>query len=75
MWRGPRNEPLEDVDRAVLVAVHHQTTVLMLAAIRPLPERHVLLVLADMTHLGRITLINYRGVFPKTQTLVFYSGS
>src|SRR6266446_10437669 len=46
VWRRPRNEPLVDVNRAVLIAVHHQTTVLMLAAIRALPQWHILLMLA-----------------------------
>src|SRR5260221_11013089 len=71
VWRGPRNEPLVEVDRAVLVTVHHQATVLMLATIRPLPQWHVLLVLAGMAHLGRIALVYYRKCFPKAQTLVF----
>jgi hypothetical protein len=70
VWRKPRNEPLVDVERAVLVAIHHQAAVLVLAAIRPLPQRHVLLVFAGMTHPGSIALINYREFFPKTQTLV-----
>ncbi len=71
VWRKPRNEPLVDVERAVLVAIHHQAAVPVLAAIRPLPQWHVLLVFAGMTHPGGIALINYREFFPKTQTLVF----
>src|SRR5436190_1041041 len=63
VWPKPGNEPLEDVDRAVLVAVHHQAAVLVLAAIRPFPQRHVLLVFARMTHPGGIALINYREFF------------
>jgi hypothetical protein len=67
----PGKEPLEDVDRTVLVTVHHHAAVLVLTAIRPFPQRHVLHVLAGMTHPGGIALINYREFFPKTQTLVF----
>src|SRR5713226_2572922 len=66
----PRKEPLSDVDRAVFVTVHHQATVLVETAIRPLPEWHVLLVLARMTHPGGIALAYYREFFPKAQTLV-----
>src|SRR5438874_10664 len=71
VWRKPRNEPLVDVERAVLVAIHHQATVLILAAIRSFPQRHVLLLFAGVTRPGGIALINYREFFPKTQTLVF----
>jgi len=70
VWRRPRNEPLVEVDRAVLVAVHHQATVLMLAAIRPFPQWHVLFVLAGMTHLRRIVFVDDMQLFPKAQTLV-----
>ena len=70
MWPRPGNEPLVDVDRAVLITVHHQATVLILAPIRPFPQGHILLVFARMTHLRRIALIYYREFFPKTQTLV-----
>src|SRR5437773_12477294 len=70
VWPKPGNEPLVDVERAVLVAVHHQAAVLILAAICPFPQRHVLLVFARMTRPGGIVLINYREFFPKAQTLV-----
>jgi hypothetical protein len=59
VWRKPRNEPLVEVDRAILVTVHHQTTVLMLTAIRPFPQGHILLVLALMAHLRRIAFAYY----------------
>ncbi len=68
VWPRPGKEPLVDVDRAVLVAIHQQAAVL--TAIRALPERHVSLVLADMAHPGRIALIFYEEFFPKAQTLV-----
>ena len=70
VWRGPRNEPLVDVDCAVLVTIHHQVTVLILAVIRPFPQGHVLFVLALMAQLGRITFAYYREFFPVMQTLV-----
>jgi hypothetical protein len=70
VWPKPGKEPLVDVDRAVLVAVHHQAAVLILAAIHPFPQGHVLLALADVTCLRRIVLIYYREFFPKAQTLV-----
>src|SRR6266851_3378167 len=68
VWPRPGKEPLVDVDRAVLITVHHQAAVL--TAIRSLPQRHVLLVLTDMARLGRIALINDREFFPVMQTLV-----
>src|SRR5260221_11854157 len=71
VWRRPRNEPLVDVDRAILVAIHHQAAVLILTAIRPLPQWHVLLVLTGMAHPGCIAFTDYRECFPKAQTLVF----
>jgi hypothetical protein len=70
VWLRPRNEPPVEVDRAVLVMVHHQTTVLILTTIRALPQWHVLLALALVAHPGRIALINYREFFPIMQTLV-----
>jgi hypothetical protein len=70
VWRKPRNEPLVHVDRAVLVTVHHQAAVLVLAAIRPLPQRHVLLMLAGMTYFRCIAFAYDREFFPKAQTLV-----
>src|SRR5260221_10213164 len=69
--RRPRKEPLVDVDRAVLVAIHHHAAVLMLTAIRPLPQWHVLLVLAGMAHPGCIAFVYDIQCFPKAQTLVF----
>ncbi len=71
VWRRPRNEPLVDVDRAVLVAIHHQAAVLILTAIRPLPQWHVLLVLTGMAHPGCIAFAYYIEFFPVMQTLVF----
>ena len=68
MWPRPGKEPLVDVDRAILIAVDHQATVL--TAIRADPQGHVLLVFTDMAHLGGIALIYYNEFFPKAQTLV-----
>jgi hypothetical protein len=70
VWPRSGKEPLVDVDRAVLITVHHQATVLVGTAIRPLPQRHVPLVLAHMTHLGGIALTYYMQFFPKAHTLV-----
>jgi len=68
VWRRPRHEPLVDVDRAVLVTVHQQAAVLVLAAIRPFLQRHVLLALALVAYLDRIVLIDTTQSFPKAQT-------
>src|SRR6266567_7274476 len=68
VWPRPGKEPLVNVDRAVLITVHYQTTVL--TAIRPLPQGHVLLLLTRMTRLGRIAFIDDREFFPVQQTLV-----
>ena len=70
MWPRPGKEPLVDVDRAVLITVHHQATVLVGTAIRPFPQGHVLLVFAHMTHLGGIALADDREFFPKAHTLI-----
>ena len=71
VWPQPGKEPLGDVDRAILITIHHQAAVLIGTAIRPHPQRHVLFVLADMTHLRRIAFINHRQFFPVEQTLIF----
>src|SRR6266700_828627 len=68
VWPQPGKEPLGDVDRAVLIAIHHQAAVL--TAIRPYPQRHVFLALADMARPGGIAFINDMEFFPKAQTLV-----
>jgi len=68
VWPQPGKEPLVDVDRAVLIAIHHQAAVR--TAIRAHPQRHVLLTFADMARSGRIALTDYRTFFPKAQTLV-----
>src|SRR5439155_4297291 len=68
VWPRPGKEPLVDVDRAVLIAIHHQAAVL--TAIRPLPQRHVPLALAHMAHPGRIAFVSDMQFFPKAQTLV-----
>src|SRR5215469_10201716 len=68
VWPKPGNEPLVEVDRAVVVTVHHQAAVL--TAIRPFPQWHVLLLLTDMARLGGIAFIYAMQRFPKTQTLV-----
>ncbi len=59
VWSQPDKEPLVDVDRAVLITVHHQAAVLIRAAIRSLPQGHVLLAPADMALLTRIALTYY----------------
>ena len=61
-------EPLEDVDRAVLVTIHHQAAVR--TAIRAEPQRHVFHTLADMTRLGGTAFADDIQFFPKAQTLV-----
>src|SRR5579859_2501266 len=68
VWPRPGEEPLGDVDRAVLVRVHHQAAVL--TAIRAYPERHVFFVLTDMTCFGGSAFADNIQFFPKAQTLV-----
>ena len=68
VWPRPGKEPLIDVDRAVVVTVHHQAAVL--TAIRAHPQRHVLLVVADMARFGGIAFAYYNQFFPNMQTLV-----
>ena len=55
VWPKPGKEPREDIDRAILVAIHHESTVQ--AMIRPFPQGHVLQVTTATTHLGRVALI------------------
>ena len=61
MWRRPRKEPLVDVERAVLIAVHLQAAVR--TAIRALLERHVADAFADMPRPGGITFAGDKKVF------------
>ncbi len=68
VWPKPGNEPLVDVNRAILVAVHYQAAVL--TTIRPRPKRHVLLVFTDVTCPGCITFVNDKELFPKAQAPV-----
>jgi hypothetical protein len=67
MWPQPGKEPLVDVDRDENSAVHHQAAVR--TAIRPYPQRHVFLTLADMARPGGIAFIDEMQFFPKAQTL------
>ncbi len=68
VWPSPGNEPLVDVNRTVVVTVHHQAAVL--TAIRSLPQWHGLLLLTAMTLLGGIAFTYKIQFFPKQQTLV-----
>ncbi len=70
VWRKPRNEPFIDVDRAILVAVHDQSTVR--TAIGALPQRHRLEPFAAVAHLARVVFIDHVQVFPKAFTFVRY---
>src|SRR5579859_1998269 len=49
VWPSPGKEPREDVVRAIVIAVHDESTVL--ATIRPFPQRHVLEMATPTTHL------------------------
>jgi hypothetical protein len=69
VWPKPGKEPLIDVDRAIFITIHHQAAVL--TAIRSFPQRHGLLVLTAMTHLGGTAFINDMQFFPVQQTLIF----
>ena len=55
MWPQPGKEPLSDVDRAVLIAIHHEATIP--TAIRALPQRHGLRVPTAATGLARMAFI------------------
>ncbi len=57
MWPKPGKKPLEDVDRAILITVHHQATCFIGTAIGPFPQRHVLLVSTATTHLACVPFI------------------
>ena len=69
MWPQPGKEPLEDVDRAVLIAIHHQAAVL--TAIHPLPQGHGLHLPTLATRFGRIAFIDDMQFFPSVQTLLW----
>jgi len=68
VWPKLGNEPLVDVDRAVVVTIHHRAAVL--TTIRSLPQWHGLLLLTHMTHLGSIAFTYELQFFPIQQTLV-----
>src|SRR6266702_848803 len=70
VWPRPGKEPPVDVDRAVLVAIHHQAAVLILTAIRPFPQGHVVHMLTPVAGLGRIVFINDIQFFPNMQALI-----
>ena len=64
----PGKEPPQLIDRAVLVAIHHQAAVP--TAIRALPERHGLRVPAPAAGLARMAFILDFQHFPSENTLV-----
>jgi hypothetical protein len=68
VWPKPGKEPLSDVDRAVLIAVHHQPTVP--TTIRALVKWHVLLLPTVAAGLARIAFIKEFQHFPSEVTFV-----
>src|SRR5579884_3618362 len=68
VWRRPRNEPLEDIDRTILIAIFHQSTVR--AAIRAFPQRHGLFPSTPATGLAGLTFADSMQCFPSAQTLI-----
>ena len=55
VWPRPGKEPLVNIDRAVFIAVHDESTIL--TTIRPFPEWHELHAPTPATGLGRVVLI------------------
>ena len=70
MWPEPGKVPLENVDRAVLITVHHEATVRIGTAIDTLVEWHGLLALTAATHLARVPLIYDHQFFPREYALI-----
>ena len=66
--REPGKEPLSNVDRAVLIAIHEEPTVP--ATIRALPQRHGLLVPTAAAGLARFAFIDDCQDFPSQETFV-----
>jgi hypothetical protein len=66
--REPGKQPPQLIDRAALVAIYDEATVL--TAIRALPERHGLGVPAAATGLARIAFIDDFQGFPSEETFV-----
>jgi hypothetical protein len=56
VWPSPGKELLVDVERAVLLAIHHKAAVL--TAILVYTKRHVMLALAGISYPGRIAFID-----------------
>src|SRR5215469_7052592 len=63
VWPKPGKEPRELIDRAILVAIHHESA--FLATIRPLPERHLLDVSTSAAYFGRVALIYKVEILPE----------
>ena len=55
VWLSPSKEPHQDIDRAVLITVHDEST--FRALVRPLPQWHALQIATSTAHLGRVALI------------------
>ena len=62
VWPAPGKDPRENVDRAIVVTVHHESTVR--TAIRTFPERHGLQITAAATGFRRVAFILYNQFFP-----------
>jgi len=55
VWPQPGKEPHQDVDGAIVVAIHDESA--FRATIRPFPERHGLLVPTAATGFRRLAFI------------------
>jgi hypothetical protein len=62
VWPAPGKIPRENVDRAILITIHHESAFGTL--IGPLPQGHVLEVPTPTAHLGRIPFIENHQCFP-----------
>ena len=55
VWPSPGKEPRQNVDCAILIAVHDESTVR--ATVGPFPERHGLQIATPATGFGRVAFI------------------
>src|SRR5258708_38889352 len=55
VWPSPGKKPRQDVDRAILVAIHHEST--FHATVGPFPERHGLQIATPTTGFARVAFI------------------
>ena len=61
MWPSPGKEPRKEIDRTIVITVHHEST--FRAMVRPFPQRHGLYLATATTGFGRVAFVLYHQFF------------